>query len=75
MNSYEYDISKLAERKARLGLTDKVIAQRAGVHPSTVKNVLTGQTCKAPTIKKLAEALGLDLSELVIEAPDKERVA
>ncbi len=64
--SFGYNISELARKQAELGLTDKELARRAAVHPSTVKNVLTGQTCRAPTVKRIAEALGLKLADLVL---------
>jgi len=66
--TFLYDIEKLAQRKAALGLTDQMLARRAGLHPSTIKNILTGRTCKPPTIRKIAEALGMDLAELVVPA-------
>jgi hypothetical protein len=63
---FTYDISKLAQRKARLGWTNMRLAQAARVHGATVSNVLSGRTCKPPTVKKLAEAMGLDLTDLVV---------
>jgi transcriptional regulator with XRE-family HTH domain len=68
MTAYAYDIKKLAKRKAELGLVDRDLARLAGVVPSTVKNVLTGKTAKASTIKRIADALGVDLASITTEA-------
>ena len=67
-STFGYDVSRLARRKAELGLTDKALGKRTGLHPSTINNVLTGRTCKAPTIKRIAEELGMQFSEIVVAA-------
>ena len=64
--TFAYDISRLTFRKAQLGWTDMELARRARVSPTTVKNVLTGRSAKGGTIKALAEALGLNLADLVV---------
>jgi len=66
--TFEYDTSKIARVQAERGLTDTALALAAGVHPSTVKNVLTGRSGTPTTIRKLAFALDLKLSDLVVEA-------
>jgi lambda repressor-like predicted transcriptional regulator len=70
--TFGYDISKLSLRKAELGWTDARLASQAGVHASTVKNVLTGKTCKGPTVKRLAEALGVNMSDIVVPAVQED---
>ena len=66
MQTFGYDIKKLAQQKAELGMLDCELARLANVAPSTVKNVLTRQTTKPTTIKKIADALGVPMSEIVI---------
>ncbi len=73
--NYEYDISQLARRQAELGFCDLELSKRAGVHPSTVKNVFTGRTAKPGTLRKIAEALGIDLADIVIPSTTQEAVA
>ena len=63
--AFDYDIEMLARRKAEMGMLDVELARLAKVTPSTVKNVLTRKTSKAPTIRKIAEALGMNLADLV----------
>lgn len=70
MVEYGYDIDALARRKAELGLLDADLARKAGVTPRTVYNILTGQTSNARTIRKLAEAMGLNLADLVVRKED-----
>jgi transcriptional regulator with XRE-family HTH domain len=65
--TFRYDISRLAFRKAELAVSDTELAKRAGVHPSTIKNILTGKTRKASTIRAIAEAMGVDVATLVIQ--------
>ncbi len=74
MKTFGYDIEKLEHKKASLGMTDLELARLAGVTPSTVKNVLTGKTCKAPTIRKIAEALKIPLETIVVRR-DEESAA
>ncbi len=68
-------MSKIAREQAARGWTDGRLAGVAGVHAATIGRLLSGQTQRMETVKAVADALGLDLSELVIVAPDKERVA
>jgi len=71
MVTYGYDIAKLARRKAELGLTDIEVARRAQVCPSTIANLLTGRRCKGPTVKAVANVLGMNLADLVIPAAEE----
>jgi len=65
---FGYDIHQIARRKAEQGRSDAELAALAGVHATTIRNVLTGRSCRPATVKAVAEALGLDLAELVVPA-------
>jgi len=67
MREYRYDIAAIRRRQAEQGLDNNGLAKRAGVHPTTVTSVLTGKTAKPPTVKKIAEALGIELADIVVE--------
>ena len=73
--AFAYDIDRLARRQAELGWTDLKLATVAGVHPSTVKNVMTERTCRPSTVRSLAEALGFPLADIVVRATGREAVA
>ena len=68
--TFGYDVDKLAEKMAVRGMTMQRVGKLAGVHPSTVANVLRRRTCKAPTVKKIAEALGLSLEEIIVRSEE-----
>jgi transcriptional regulator with XRE-family HTH domain len=56
-------ISKLEERRERLGLSCAVVAQRAGVGLRTVQRVLSGKDANPEmgTISRIAHALGASI--------------
>ena len=66
MAAFGYDIDRLAEKKALMGLTNAELAKRTGLHASTIANVLEGRTAKGPTVKRIAEVLGLELGSIVV---------
>ena len=68
--AFAYDISRLVERKMKRGLSDLDIARVSRLHPSTVKNVLTGRTQKPNTVGRVALALGMDLADIVVATPE-----
>lgn len=53
--------------KARNGKTMTQLAKEAGVNFATVSNLNCGKSTKYETIKKLADALGVDVMSLVKE--------
>ena len=73
--AYDYDIDRLARAKAAQGLSASAVADRAGVTPSTVANVLHRRTRKPDTVRRIAEALNLDLGEIVVPAEPPETAA
>ena len=63
-----YHIPRIAEVQATRGWTNQRLAALAGVSPATVGRLLSGQTQSRRTVKAVAEALGMDLAELVVPA-------
>jgi len=51
---------KLEECRQRKGLTKTALCAVVGIHPSTYTLILQGKRKSPPTIKALAEAVGLD---------------
>lgn len=54
----------LAMLRAGIG-EQKVLAEKAGLHPNTVSNIMRGASAKAETVGKLAKALNIDPAELI----------
>jgi transcriptional regulator with XRE-family HTH domain len=58
---------RLRGLRARVALTQAELAQRAGIDPATVARLEQSQTAPRPTtIRKLARALGVELSALTV---------
>lgn len=55
----------IADRAAEIGLTIPELAEKAGVHPTTVRGLIRGDRwCRETTRAKIIEALGWERSEL-----------
>ncbi len=63
---YSYNIEPLARRQAEEGLTYEGLGQKTGLRGNTIRNALMGRACNPPTIKKIADALGVPMAELVV---------
>jgi len=61
-----YDTGKLLAAQARRGWTNDRLAELADVHPATVGRLMKGETQRKATVKAVADALGLDLGDLVV---------
>lgn len=63
---------RLADRRARLGMTYPALAERSGVSEPTVKRVLAGRIGEASfeNVAAIAAALGMPLAADPIEAED-----
>jgi transcriptional regulator with XRE-family HTH domain len=71
MTTYEYDISRLVKRQLELGLTDMALAKKAGLSAATVGCVFKRRRAgNRSTIAKMADAMGLDLADLVVEVDE-----
>jgi len=68
VTEFRYDIEAIGRKAASLGLNKAAIARRAGVTPTTVANVLRRKHSSPGTVKKIAEAVGLQLGDLVVSS-------
>lgn len=62
-----YDISKLEKARILKGWTKSNIANQLGLSPSTISAIFQGMNKRADTMKRLAELLGINLEEILIE--------
>lgn len=62
----QYDVARMLDDMADLGLQPAEVARRAGLHKSTVSRFLDGDFRTAPTAKRIAEALGHSVRRYVI---------
>lgn len=53
---------------ARRGMTQRALASASGLHCGVISATLARGTCSIKTAGKIAAALGVDLSEIVIGA-------
>ena len=61
------DIRKIEKARILKGLTKGGLAEKAGIHPTTYTLILKGSSHHPPTIKKVADALDLDMKEIYID--------
>lgn len=57
--------SKLEVAMARAKINRNNLAERAGIPIPTICNVYTRGTCKPATAGRIAEALGVDVTEII----------
>lgn len=50
---------------ASRGMTQKAIAERAGMNPSRVSEILSRGSCDPRNAAKIAEAIGIDIEYLL----------
>jgi transcriptional regulator with XRE-family HTH domain len=61
-----YNVQRFAEDMARKGFTKLELAERAKLSDMTVIRFLRGERLQAPTVFKLAKALGHDVDRYLI---------
>lgn len=52
---------------AKRGMTTKALAERMNTQPNNLSTVLTRETCRPDTANRIANALGVQLEEIVKE--------
>jgi len=63
---------KLQELRRQKGLTQKKLARLSGVSQSNISEIEVGKKYpKVPTLRKLAAALGVRVSDLIEESEDR----
>ena len=66
-----FDLQKIEKSRIIKGLAKKDLAEKAGISPGTYTLILRGENHHPPTIKKIADALGLSMEEIYIEEEAK----
>lgn len=57
--------NKLAVAMTKSGLDFSKLALKAGVSRQTISYINNGKTCTPTTAKKIADALGVDVTEII----------
>jgi transcriptional regulator with XRE-family HTH domain len=66
-HTVEVDVKKLKRMRINQGLTQRELASRAGVSNTTLWKIERGGGVTPPTLKKLADVLGVTPVELLDE--------
>lgn len=61
--------------KARGGMKKTDLQKKSGVHPNTIRAIEKGKSFNFQTIVKLADALGISLSDLFISDSERKDVS
>lgn len=61
----EIDVDKLTELRIDAGLSQRALAERAGLSHNTVFNIEARGSARPDTLKKIADVLGVRASELL----------
>lgn len=69
------DTERLESARIKKGLSKSKLAQLVGIHPSSYLRILKGETQNAPTLKRIADALGLSMEEIFIEEEQAAKTA
>lgn len=59
------DRFKLTTELMRRDMTQKQLAEKAGVSRVTVNSIKSGRSCSEEVGKKIAKALGVDVTEII----------
>ena len=61
----EVDVEKLRELRVNQGLTQRQLARKAGISNTTLAKIERGGAAMPPTLKKLADVLGIKPVDLM----------
>jgi transcriptional regulator with XRE-family HTH domain len=61
----EVDVEKLRELRVNQGLTQRQLARKAGISNTTLAKIERGGGAMPPTLKKLADVLGVKPVDLL----------
>ena len=64
-HSMEVDVEKLRELRVNQGLTQRQLARKAGISNTTLAKIERGGGAMPPTLKKLADVLGVKPVDLL----------
>lgn len=67
-----YDVAKIIRARTVKGWTQTELARRIDKDPSTVSKIENEEmTALPPTMKRIAEELGLSMEDLIIDEPSE----
>ena len=61
-----FNIPKIEKARIIKGLAKKDLAEKAGISPGTYTQILAGENHYPPTIKKIADALALEMEDILV---------
>ena len=70
-----YRTEQIERARAIKGWSKPKLSNLVGIHPSSYLRIIKGEIRKAETIKKLADALGLRMEDLVVTEQETSKVA
>ena len=70
-----FDTQKIEKARQIKGLTKQGLAELVGIHPSTYTLILKGEIQNPPTIKKIADVLGVSMEDIFIDDKQNSEVA
>jgi transcriptional regulator with XRE-family HTH domain len=62
----KYAVDRIKLARERKGWTQTYLAQLIGKSPATISMIESGEITSPPTLKLIADVLGLDMSELIL---------
>jgi len=65
----EVDVNKLKRLRINQGLTQRALAERAGISNTSLWKIERGGGATAPTLKKLADVLNVEAADLLRDWP------
>lgn len=71
----KYNTSILLEKRLVRGWSQSTLAELIHVDPSTIGRVERGEFTKPQTVKKMADALGVDMEDLLVREPETQPAA
>ena len=65
-HSIKVDVEKLWKLRVNQGLTQRELARKAGISNATLSKIEHGRSARPPTLKKLANVLGVEPVDLLL---------
>ena len=65
-HSIKVDVDKLWELRVNQGLTQRQLSREAGISNATLSRIEHGRSARPPTLKKLADVLGVEPVDLLL---------
>jgi transcriptional regulator with XRE-family HTH domain len=70
-----YDIRKLERARAIKGWSKGRLARAVGITPQAITQIWKGETKNFVTLKNIADVLGVEIEEILIEEPQDQPAA